>query len=275
MRKDGIGHLGARHVDASCIDATRRAVWQGLIQDITERKARRTGARASAEERLRTLVEQLPAVIYIDAADEIATAVYVSPQYERLTGYTPAERLADPEMWMRMIHPDDRDRVVAESNRTNETGEDYDIEHRIVRRDGQVAVGARPRVPRPIAPDEHERVAGRAHRHHRPQAAPRRPCRAGTASSRPPAMPPSGSCGRRRGATCIDDVLGRLGQAARRHARRRLRERRGCVGHCTWRSGTRWLADDAPTTLGRVTVDPYAYGDGYATVGGGARRTAG
>ena len=41
-------------------------------------------------------------------------------------------------MWMRMIHPDDHARVLAESNRTNETGEDYDIEHRIVRKDGRV-----------------------------------------------------------------------------------------------------------------------------------------
>ena len=111
--------------------------WQGLVLDITQRKEAEARLR-EAEERYRRLVEQLPAVVYIDAVDELATARYVGPQYERLTGYTPAERMADPAMWMRMIHPDDRERVVAESNRTNETGEAYDIEHRIVRKDGRV-----------------------------------------------------------------------------------------------------------------------------------------
>ena len=118
-------------------DGGAPVIWQGLVLDITERKEAEARLR-EAEERYRTLVEQLPAVIYIDAIDEMATARYVSPQYERLTGYTPAERLADPAMWMRMIHPDDHARVLAESNRTNETGEDYDIEHRIVRKDGRV-----------------------------------------------------------------------------------------------------------------------------------------
>ena len=112
-------------------------VWQGLIQDITERRDAGQ-AIEEAEERFRRLVEQLPAVVYIDAIDEIATAHYVSPQYERLTGYTPAERIADPGLWMDMIHPDDRSRVIAESNRTNETAEDYEVEHRIIRKDGQV-----------------------------------------------------------------------------------------------------------------------------------------
>ena len=105
--------------------------WQGLVLDITQRKEAEARLR-EAEERYRRLVEQLPAVVYIDAVDELATARYVGPQYERLTGYTPAERMADPAMWMRMIHPDDRERVVAESIRTNETEEAYDIEHRTV-----------------------------------------------------------------------------------------------------------------------------------------------
>ncbi|MGZ8629843.1 MAG: PAS domain-containing protein [Actinomycetota bacterium] len=112
-------------------------VWQGVIQDVTDRKGTETRLR-EAEERYRSLVEQLPAVIYVDALDEQVTARYVSPQYERLTGFTPEERLADPGLWMRILHPDDRDRVVAESNRTNETGEAYDVEHRIVRKDGRI-----------------------------------------------------------------------------------------------------------------------------------------
>ena len=58
----------------------------------------------------------------------------MSPQYERLTGYSPADRLAEPDLWLRMLHPDDRERVLAESDRTNGTGEPFDIEYRLVAR---------------------------------------------------------------------------------------------------------------------------------------------
>jgi PAS domain S-box-containing protein len=61
----------------------------------------------------------------------------VSPQYERITGYTPDERTDDPGLWRRMLHPQDRDRVIAESDRVNETGEDFDMEYRIVTADGR------------------------------------------------------------------------------------------------------------------------------------------
>ena len=111
--------------------------WQGMMSDITERKAAEDALRG-AEERYRTLVEQLPAVVYIDEVDDVATALYVSPQYARLTGYAPADRLAEPDLWLRMLHPDDRVRVVAESDRVNGTGEPFDIEYRLVRADGGV-----------------------------------------------------------------------------------------------------------------------------------------
>ena len=110
---------------------------QGVMFDITARK-RAELALQQAENRFRTLVEQLPAVVYIDAVDEVSTATYISPQYERLLGFTPEERLADPEMWLRQLHPDDRERVQAESLRTNATGEPFECEYRMLAKDGRV-----------------------------------------------------------------------------------------------------------------------------------------
>lgn len=102
------------------------------------RHRRSQGALAEAEERYRTLVEQIPAVVYVDAADDLSTARYLSPAYERLFGYTPEEALADPEQWVRMLHPGDRDRVLALSHETNRTGEPFRCEYRLVARDGHV-----------------------------------------------------------------------------------------------------------------------------------------
>jgi PAS domain S-box-containing protein len=61
----------------------------------------------------------------------------VSPQYEQLTGYTPEQRLMDPELWVRMLHPDDRDAVLEASLRSNESTEPWDIEYRIIAADGR------------------------------------------------------------------------------------------------------------------------------------------
>ena len=112
-------------------------VWQGVLVDVT--------ARAEAEERLRqaeltyrTLVEQLPVVVYQDAVDDESTAIYISPQYERVFGYPPEARLNDPAFWVEHLHPDDRERVLEESRRTNATGEPFLSEYRFLGRDGRV-----------------------------------------------------------------------------------------------------------------------------------------
>jgi PAS domain S-box-containing protein len=118
-------------------DGVRPARVQGVMFDITAQK-RAEFALQQAETRFRTLVEQLPAVVYVNAVDDVSTATYVSPQYERLLGFTPEERLADPEMWLRQLHPDDRDRVQAENLRTNATGEPFECEYRMLTKDGRV-----------------------------------------------------------------------------------------------------------------------------------------
>ena len=105
-------------------------------QDITERKQaeERVG---EAEAKYRNLVEQIPAVTYIDGLDGCVTS-YVSPQYQKLFGYTAEERIADPDLWAKLLHPDDSERALAESDRTNKTGEPFRMEYRMMARDGRV-----------------------------------------------------------------------------------------------------------------------------------------
>ena len=93
---------------------------------------------AQAEERYRTLVEQVPAVVYVNADDDVSTARYISPGYERMFGYTVQERMADPGLWARLLHPEDREWVMALSQETNRTGEPFRCEYRMIARDGRV-----------------------------------------------------------------------------------------------------------------------------------------
>lgn len=111
--------------------------WQGVMMDVTERKESEQRL-LEAEAKYRTLVEQLPVVVYQDAVDDDSTALYISPQYERLFGFAPEVRMSDPGFWVEHIHPDDRDRVLAESRRTNSSGEPFVEEYRFLARDGRI-----------------------------------------------------------------------------------------------------------------------------------------
>jgi diguanylate cyclase (GGDEF)-like protein/PAS domain S-box-containing protein len=90
------------------------------------------------ETRYQELVEKIKAVIYVDASDEHSTTLYMSPQVEELSGYSADEWLKDETFWERLIHPQDRERVLAENARTNETGEIFSIDYRIISRDCRV-----------------------------------------------------------------------------------------------------------------------------------------
>ncbi|NPV74847.1 MAG: PAS domain S-box protein [Anaerolineae bacterium] len=107
------------------------------IVDITEQKRAEELLR-SAEVRYRTMVEQISAVIYVDRVDKHSSNIYSSPMIETLTGYTPQEWLSDPELWSRIVHLDDRARVMERNEQSNLTGEPFDMEYRLVRKDGSV-----------------------------------------------------------------------------------------------------------------------------------------
>ena len=86
----------------------------------------------------RSLVEGVPAILYIDEADDASTNRYTSPQVSELLGFTPEEWSGDPELWFNRLHPDDRDRAIAAHRRSNATGERYQAEYWLLARDGRV-----------------------------------------------------------------------------------------------------------------------------------------
>jgi len=114
---------------------------EGLITDVTDRRQAESD-RAGAEERYRALVEHIPAISYIEVTDPEAPFgyrdVYVSPQIEAVLGYSPEEWLDGESFWSQTVHPDDFDRLVAVADRATNTGEPYEIEFRMLHRDGHV-----------------------------------------------------------------------------------------------------------------------------------------
>ena len=85
----------------------------------------------------RTLVEGVPAVLYIDRPDELSTNLYTSPQVEPILGFTVEEWRSDPELWAKQLHPDDVDRALETHRLSNSTASQYLDEYRIRTKDGR------------------------------------------------------------------------------------------------------------------------------------------
>jgi PAS domain S-box-containing protein len=115
-----------RHVPTT--DNDEYAAWFASVEDKL----------LEAEERYRTLVETLPLATYIDRDDRETGTSWISPQIETITSYTAAEWMSDPDLHASVLHPDDRDAVLAEMKRVKESGGSRDQEYRMVRRDGTV-----------------------------------------------------------------------------------------------------------------------------------------
>ncbi len=88
--------------------------------------------------RYRTLIEQLPLVVYLDEVDSISSNIFTSRQIEPILGYSVEEWATDPELFTRLLHPEDRERVLAAHVRTHETHEPLSLEYRLISRDGRV-----------------------------------------------------------------------------------------------------------------------------------------
>jgi PAS domain S-box-containing protein len=90
------------------------------------------------EASLQALLERLPSVVYALNPEAPNSVVYVSPQIQALLGVSAADCIGDPDIWDRLVHPEDAEWVAAECERTNQTGEPFSGEYRMRTVDGQV-----------------------------------------------------------------------------------------------------------------------------------------
>jgi diguanylate cyclase (GGDEF)-like protein/PAS domain S-box-containing protein len=108
-------------------------------------RERRAGPRASAGradaaagDPYRALIEEIPALTYVAWADDGGSRAYVSPQLLAMTGFSPGEWLAEPDMWVRRLHPEDRERVLRQFRESCAAGGRFASEYRLLDREGRV-----------------------------------------------------------------------------------------------------------------------------------------
>jgi PAS domain S-box-containing protein len=92
---------------------------------------------ARSEARYRTAFEELPALVYTEVHAIGGSWLYESRQVEDIMGYTPEES-GQPGFWKQILHPDDRERVLAEDRRVELTGDPWRMEYRSIAKDGRV-----------------------------------------------------------------------------------------------------------------------------------------
>jgi PAS domain S-box-containing protein len=100
-------------------------------------QAQAQGWLPGADERYRALSEQIPAVLYSEVHAVGGSFVYKSPQNEDMLGYS-SEEAMQPGFWKTLLHPDDRERVLAEDERCERTGDPWHVEYRVFAKDGRV-----------------------------------------------------------------------------------------------------------------------------------------
>jgi diguanylate cyclase (GGDEF)-like protein/PAS domain S-box-containing protein len=130
-------------VRAGARDCVRRGDDARLGAAVERERQRASGGRESrqavdAGDTYRALIEEIPALTYVAWADDAGSRAYVSPQLQAMAGFSPGEWLAEPDMWVRRLHPEDRERVLRQFREACATGGRFTSEYRILDRDGRV-----------------------------------------------------------------------------------------------------------------------------------------
>jgi PAS domain S-box-containing protein len=105
------------------------------------RRAENEEARTALEQseaRYRSLVDGLPLVTWLYEPGDRGSTLFVSPLIDTLLGYSPSEWAEQPELFVKALHHEDRDRVLNEIDSAAKTGTPVRTEYRLLARDGRV-----------------------------------------------------------------------------------------------------------------------------------------
>jgi diguanylate cyclase (GGDEF)-like protein/PAS domain S-box-containing protein len=97
-----------------------------------------TGDVSSADDStFRRFIENLPVMFYAVNPRAPHLPRYISPTFEKF-GYSLDDWMRDPDIWARIIHPDDVDSILDQTRAAMETGDSVDFEYRVVCQNGEV-----------------------------------------------------------------------------------------------------------------------------------------
>lgn len=114
--------------------ATRHA---GIVIDVNEHFQRERQLRESAE-RYRKITETMSDYVYtVRVKNGVAVETIHGGACQPVTGYTPADFAKNPNLWIEMVHEQDRQMVAARAQRMLRGEAVEQLEHRIIHRNGR------------------------------------------------------------------------------------------------------------------------------------------
>ncbi|MGQ0543443.1 MAG: PAS domain S-box protein, partial [Blastocatellia bacterium] len=90
-----------------------------------------------SENKYRSFIENLPVLFYAVDSKPPYRPLYVSPAFSRF-GYPMETWLNDPDIWIKVIHEDDREWVFNQTKVSTKTGEEVDYEYRVIDAEGEI-----------------------------------------------------------------------------------------------------------------------------------------
>jgi diguanylate cyclase (GGDEF)-like protein/PAS domain S-box-containing protein len=108
----------------------------GISRDITERNQVEVALR-EAEIKYRTFVEHMPAIIYVDLADESRKTIYISSHVQEMLGYSPEDWITKPDLCNDIVHPEDSKRMWKALQESEAYGR-FACDYRYIAKDGRV-----------------------------------------------------------------------------------------------------------------------------------------
>ena len=111
-------------------------LYEQAQKELAERKLAQEALQA-AENKYRMLVERLPVIVYTSELGSGGNWLYVSPQIEKLLGFTVEEWMADPAPWSRQVHPEDLLRQMELEEKAYANSKLFSDEYRMATRDGR------------------------------------------------------------------------------------------------------------------------------------------
>ena len=117
------------------LEESRKKV-KDYAQNLETMVEHRTHALKESEKTYRTLVQNVPLIVYLIMAD--GTAVFLNRFVEQTIGMAPQQLSGHHEVWAEHIHPNDRARVIAHFDECLAEGKEFFVEYRMIHKDGHV-----------------------------------------------------------------------------------------------------------------------------------------
>lgn len=111
----------------------REAELESQLEDLRK-------ALAQSQRQFQNLVKNIPGIVYLCYCDEYWTMHYIVKEIEKISGYPASDFINNNvRSYASIIHPDDVERVDQTIKTGVERDETFEMEYRIIRKDGEIA----------------------------------------------------------------------------------------------------------------------------------------